>query len=164
MSETTLKRIAPDANSFEANGFKYVIHPSLSVERYRQFERLQVIAGFGADYQTLYTSVAAAYDLINKMKVADCAVKLNGVLEGLRRPINSQPHPLLLLCTVFISREGEDITRWDEAEATEKIADWGAAGYDVADFFRLASHSSRLFLQNLGSDFQTSSTEAEGAR
>ncbi len=138
MSETTLKRIAPDANSFEANGVKYVIHPSLGVERHRHFEKLQVVAGFGADYQTLIQRVRKAYDQINAMKVADCAVTLNGVLEGMTRPISGQQHPLLLICTLFIAREGDDLTKWSEAEAAEQINDWKEAGYDVADFFRLA--------------------------
>jgi hypothetical protein len=154
MSETTLKNIAPDANSFEANGHKYIIHPSLGIERFRHFERLQVIAGFGADYATLYKRVAGAYDQINKMRVGDASVQMNAILEGSKRPIEGRQHPLLLICTLFIAREGDDLTAWNEAEATERINDWAEAGYDVGDFFALVSKQARQFLQVFAPDSQ----------
>lgn len=133
-----LKRIPIDANSFLANGTKYIIHPSLSVERYRHFQRLQVIGGFGSDYQTLYRAVSGAYDLLNKGKFADAAVKLNGLLEGIGRETSGQEDPFLLLCTLFVAKQGADLERWSEAEAQDCISDWKDEGYDVADFFKLA--------------------------
>lgn len=140
-----LKRLDPTANAFQANGHKYLVHGSLSIARYREFERLQVVAGFGADYQTLYQRVSKAYGEINQMKAADAAVTLNGVLEGLNRPLSGQEPPMLMLCSLFIAREDEDLSRWAEAEAIEKIRDWEAEGYDTGDFFNLALRSVRLF-------------------
>lgn len=140
-----LKRLDPNANSFHANGHKYLIHGSLSIARYREFERLQVIAGFGADYQTLYQRVSKAYGEINQMKAADAAVTLNSVLEGLNRPLSGQEPPMLMLCSLFIAREEEELSRWTESEAIEKIRDWELEGYDTGDFFNLALRSVRLF-------------------
>ena len=79
------------------------------------------------------------------MKVADAAVTLNGILEGLARPINGQQHPMLLLCSLFVSKPGEDLAAWNEAEATEKIKDWESSGMNVQDFFTLALRLVRQF-------------------
>jgi hypothetical protein len=146
MSE--LKRLDIASNSFEANGRKYLIHPSVTIERFKYFEKLQVSIGFNADYTTLATGIRKAYDDLQKFKGADASVTLYNLMEGIEKKRNDREHEVLLLCSLFVCREGENLAEWNETEAVEKIADW-KAGYDVADFFDLAWRLVRGFTERL---------------
>ena len=142
---TELKQIDPEANSFYAGGVKFIIHPSLSVGVYRQYQEMQVLIGFNADYDTMYTAIMKAYADLNSSKFADAAVKLNGVLEGVARKKSKQPDPVLLMCSMFIRREGADLSQWSEAGATEDIDLWTKEGIDIQSFFFSARHLAARF-------------------
>jgi len=158
-----IKRIPLEANSFEAGGMKYLIHQSLTLARYKKFQELQVIAGFGADYSTLYKDVEKAYKCLNSGKVADAAVAMYKILEGTARPINAQEGAMMLICTLFMAPTGTDLAHWSEAEATEHIRAWEEAGYLAEDFFGLALRLVRNFRQILANDSQNGLAEAEEA-
>jgi hypothetical protein len=155
-----LKRLDTAANSFEASEIKYLILPSLTIERFRQFEKLQITLGWNADYQTLATGIRKAYDSLQTMKVADASVTLSNLLGGIARKTDGREHEVLLLCSLFVVREGENISEWSETEATEKIADWKRGGYDVADFFDLAWRLVKDFTARLSDGSTNSSDEA----
>lgn len=161
-----LKRLPAKASSFEANGNRYKIGEDLSVFRHKVLERLQVIAAFGSDLPTLFGKATDAYNSINALKAADAAVHLNGLLEGTGRALREEEPALLLICSLFISREGENLATWDEADARLKIADWEAEGYAMRDFFALALDLQRAYNNLLGSttplDLQDLSEEEGG--
>lgn len=46
------------------------------------------------------------------------------------------------LCTLFIIKEGEDLTTWSFEQADNKIADWVSANIAAVDFFSIARHFS----------------------
>lgn len=140
MSKTELKTFNPEANSFEANGKKYLIHGSLSTFRYPLYEKFQASLAWGVEFQEQYNNLQKAYDFLNKSKPADAAVFINNVMAGVARKIEGRAHPALMICTLFICREGEDLTTWNEAEAIEKISDWDEEGYDINSFFLFAQH------------------------
>lgn len=135
---TELKTFNPEANSFMANGKKYLIHGSLSTFRYKYYEIYQAQMAWGVDFQKQYKDIGAAYDLLNKSKPADAAVHLNNMREGIARHLEKREHPAMMLCTLFISREGEDLSTWNETEAMEKVADWNTEGYEMVGFFKYA--------------------------
>ena len=152
-----------DANSFPCKGRKIIIHSSLNAERYGHFQRLQVAAGFGSDYQTLYQTLHKAYGLMNQMRIADAAVSLNGALEGVARRVNNQADPLLLICTLFMVPEGANLATWNEAEATELIRDWSEDAYDIRDFFTWAFRLVKDFAADLQSGSPTTSLMGEAS-
>lgn len=167
MSEkvTVLKKIDPETNAFHAGGTKFVVHPSLAIGPYRHFQRLQLMVGYGGDYAHVYKGLEKAYTQLNTMKVADAAVTLNGLLEGVGRKKQQLPDPLLLLCSLFIRREGADLSTWTEAEAAEDIALWEADGYDVASFFLSAKSLVGAFangLQPVSPSISETETEGNG--
>ena len=149
--------VGPETDTFHANGHKYIIYKSLNIARYREYERLQVMAGFGAEYSTLFNGMKKAYSELNTMKAADASVTLFNLMEGTARKMNKSQNTMLLMCTLFINREGEDLTKWTEPEANEKIADWEAAGLDIQGFFRLYLRWARNFEGGLLSDLSTTS-------
>ena len=59
-----VKRLPLDVTTFEANGHKYHISKMLSVERWRQYEDLQPLIGFGRSFQDLFDSVKKAYEAL----------------------------------------------------------------------------------------------------
>lgn len=140
-----LKRLPAKASFFEANGKTYKIAEELGVYRHKVLDRLQVIAAFGGDLPTIFGKASDAYNALNASKPADAAIIMNGMLEATGRALREEEPVLLLICTLFISREDEDITTWEEAAAKLKIQDWQAEGYAMRDFFGLALNLQRAY-------------------
>lgn len=149
-----MKVVSPDfsANSFVSpSGKKYIIYPTLSTARFEVFERMQIEMEYSVSISAFKKEVSETYDLLNKAKPADAAVKLYNLANGVSRIENSQPHPLLLICTLFICEESEDQSTWNEAEAAEKVSDW--ASVDIAFFLA----SARRLFSRFTSAFNTDS-------
>ena len=105
---TEIQKLDITANSFEANGNKYLIHSSLTVKRFEVFERLQIEVSFGVDFDSLKNSIAKIYDCLQTFKGADASVIARNALEGIARIDNKRKHPIMLLCSLFICRENEN--------------------------------------------------------
>jgi hypothetical protein len=129
--------IQENANSFLANGTKYLIQSALTVGRFEHFERLQLKLAYGTEFQEIHETIAEAMKFINAQQQGDAYVTLSNFRERVNE-IGQRKHPMLMLCTLFITRENEDLTTWTEADATDKIEDWEKEALDVADFFVLA--------------------------
>jgi len=135
-----LKELDLTQKKFTANGKTYHIRKSMSFDRYRMYEKLQIEVGYGANFKQIYDNVKAAYDLVNKSEFANTAVKLHNILAGIKT-IESRQIPALRICALFINADGEDEKVITEEMIDEKIADWEAEGYDIFPFFQLAINS-----------------------
>jgi len=133
-------------NSFTANGTKYLIHGSLTVRRYEVFDRLQVEMSQNVSLSGFRMEMERAYECLNKSKVADAAVVIRNALEGVARIEQGQPHPVLLLSSLFICKEGENLEDWNETEQLEKIDDWKRGGLEMAFFFKLLRHLGAVYM------------------
>lgn len=125
-------------DKFDANGVTYYVLTSLCIERFEQFEQMQIKAGFGVDFGDLFANIRKAYDALNANKVADSSVMLYNIMAGIKDNLGARENPILQLCALFICREGEDVTKYDETVATAKINDWKAEGIAMDDFFSIA--------------------------
>lgn len=123
---------------FEANGRKYKVTTSLSVERWTEFEIAQIEMGFGVTFSDMVRALNKIYADANKGKLADVAVTAYNTLQGIKTRIEDRTHPVLKICALFINYEGEDAGKWDEDIAKEKQNDWKAAGMPMDYFFRFA--------------------------
>lgn len=162
-----IKRLEENTRAFEANGRKYLVHESLTVDGFQRLEELRVEMETGNTAGDLLKALQKAYNLLNTQKFADAAVTIyNAINIGER--INSQkPAAWMLALTLFVRPEGSDAGKWDEQEAENWIKDWNAEGYAVTDLFTLA-FASRM---RLDSDFSRNSqgilndpTESETAQ
>ena len=144
-----LKRLDLEATEFEANGKKYFVKQSLSVERFRWFEKYQVDFGFGRTYKSIADSLKKSVELGNKGKGIEAwniILNLtNAIGEGLEKRTNNA----MMICALFIVIEDEDLTKWDEQEQLIKIADWNEEGFDVNSFFQLAANLVQGFIADL---------------
>jgi hypothetical protein len=152
---TEVKRLDPNANSFVANGVKYLISGDpLSIARFEVLERLQLEAEVGGTVKDLFNHVTKAMELANASKLGETYVELVNSRLGLSRIMEERPSQLLQICTLFIVKEGENVAEWTESEAIEKINDWKTDGYAMTDFFSLAVSLLPSFTPNYNADFQ----------
>lgn len=135
-------------NSFEANGHKYHVSSGISLNRYREYEKLEPKLTFGLSFDDIYKSLNKLYDLLNKQKFADCAIIAHNLMSGIK-DIESEKreHPALLMAALVINRDGEDAGIYDEKLQLEKINDWRKEGFDVLPFFTFALSSIQGFAQ-----------------
>jgi len=160
MMQTSVLSPELSANSFTSeSGRKYIVYPSLTTARFEVFERLQIEMEYSVSLSAFKREVSDTYDLLNKAKPADAAVKLYNLSNGVSRIENKQPHPLLLICTLFICEESEDQATWNEADAAEKVADW--SGVDIAFFLASAKLLFRRFTTAFDTDSLNISLESE---
>lgn len=141
----------PNEKAFTANGKRYRVASSLSVDRYEAYELLQVEIGFARTFQQFHEQAQQAYDLCNKIPsgqpvFADLAITLRDMVTGATMVGTKQTPAVLKLCSLFIIREGEDQRYIDEQTMADKIDDWRIEGISMTYFFQFALHSIPGFL------------------
>jgi hypothetical protein len=157
-----LKKLPFDKNEFTANGKVYKIKNTLTVSRFNEFEKLQNHYGFGLSFESVVGKLNQSIDMANKGKGVEAWNIIYNLKEGIASRLEDRSHPALLLCSLFIVTDDEDLTSWNEKEQRSKIEDWNREGYDVNDFFVLASNLVTNFLPIYGEIFQSTSKEAKG--
>jgi hypothetical protein len=142
-----MKKIDFDKGSFEANGKTYKIIRNISIGRFIEYEKLEIAVGLGIDFKTLAEKLKEIHELCNKQKLADIAVLTHNTLTGIVRLMENRTHPILMLSTIFLVTEDEDLATWSEDEANLKVQDWQKEGIDIQDFFTLAFNLVPGFLE-----------------
>jgi len=157
MSE--LKRLPLDKNEFQANGKTYKIKNTLTVKRHSDFEKLQNHYGFGLSFEGIVDKLKQSIEFANKGKGVEAWNIILNLRDGIASRLDDRSHPALLLCSLFIVAEDEDLTEWNEKDQRQKIEDWNKEGYDVNDFFVLASNLVNNFLPIYEEIFHDTSKE-----
>lgn len=155
------KRLDFSKKTFTANGKEYHVSENLCIDRFMEFERLQAHVGFGKDFENIYKGLKKAYEHMNTNKLADAAVIVHNLLNGVAHNLEEREHPALQLCALFINYKGEDETIFDADIITEKIDDWRKEGYAIGDFFRYAANLVAGFITVLEETTQTISEQEE---
>jgi hypothetical protein len=153
-----LKQLDLTASSFVANGVTYFIKDSLSVERYRQFEKYQVTFGFAREFKQIYDMLKKSVDLANKGKGLEAWNIIFNLMEEVgKNDMDNRHHNGMFICALFIVEEDEDLTVWDEQIANKKIANWNKEGYEAYSFFRVAANLVNGYIESLDEIFQHTS-------
>jgi hypothetical protein len=152
-----LKQLDLNASEFEAKGIKNYVKSSLSVERYRIFEKLQVEFGYGRSFEDFHKQLEKSVELANKGKSLEAWNIVFNLKDGVGKSLEKSAHPAMLICSLFIVWEDEDLTTWDEQKAEEKIKTWNDEGFDMNGFFRLAANLVSGYIEILESIFQNTS-------
>lgn len=141
-----LKKLNPEARSFDANGKTYYIESSLSIARFHQYQIYEKEAGFSLTFKTLVDELKAVYELLNTMKVADASVRINNVLVGTAR-LQEKESVLLKICALFMNLEDEDRGEINDDMISAKIEDWKNE-YEVEGFFSRALNTVNGFFKH----------------
>lgn len=143
-----LKQIPMDATSFEANGITYHIKSSISIERFKWYEKYQLNFGFGRSFKNIIEALDKSVDLANKGKGLEAWNLIFNLRECVGKDLEKRYHNAFYLCALFMVTDDEDMTQWDETWAEQKIANWNKE-YDPVSFFRIAANLVSGFLDDL---------------
>lgn len=132
---------------FEANGKKYFIRNTMNIERYSHFEKIQNHFAFGLTFKQIHERLQNSINLANKGKGVEAWNVIFNLMEGVAYRLEDRVHPALMICSLFMVTDDEDLTQWDEQLAKSKTEDWKAEGIDIQDFFQFASNFVHDFLK-----------------
>ncbi|MCA9497090.1 MAG: hypothetical protein KC589_09165 [Nanoarchaeota archaeon] len=158
---TQLKKITLDEPTFVANGNNYFIEPELSIDRFKEMQKIEIEFSFGVSYRELFNGMKSCYETINKGQFGDTAIKMHNLMSSVSG-IDDREHPMLRYCAMFINREGEDRRLVDEKVMNEKIEDWRIEGISMNDFFKLAVNMVSGLKENYLHYIQSISQEVKG--
>lgn len=133
-----MKRIDLTEGYFVADGRKFYVTETLSIDRFIQYEKLQNSMGFNLSFHEVFKHIKDAYGLINSNKLVDGGIKLYNLMNGIAERMENKLHPALELCGLFIIEEGEETNSYDSTVMKSKIDAWRKEGYAMQDFFTLA--------------------------
>lgn len=155
---------------FTANSTEYfvtTVPESLTVGRHMEYEKMRFQYSVLGSVEENEAVLKEVQQIINeslrgvgKRNVIHATTLLQSQLERINKSktdgfSDSRIKYYLMLCTLFINVEGEDITTWSETLAEQKVNDWIAEGYSFAGFFLLVND----FLNDLMKEYNLS-TEA----
>jgi len=147
-----VKRLPLTQKTFTAAGNRYTIVDTMSIERWKHLEDFQDLLGWGRSFDDLFKNLRKAYTLMDEGKNNEPRIIIHNILTGMKQRLEQRYHPALMLCTLFVIREGEDQTTYDEEYMKSKIEDWTKEGYDINDFFQLAWTLVPGFIQHYQDD------------
>jgi hypothetical protein len=169
-----LVEIPNDAISFKSptSGKTYFINREvneLSLKRYETLEKMLVELQFSMTNETFMTTLQAQAKAINDNNHVMTSVLNYNMMTGIA-DLNTKHVITYWISTLYIAREGEDVTQWSETIAKEKIEDWmsfAKTGFFLnlrnTMFGRLMQLSERIFQDfsefPLNRDFLASRTE-----
>lgn len=132
----------------------YIVHPEdgIGFERWSELNKLLVPMQFG---QRDFEAVKAYWtgfmnETVNNGNLSDIKVdivqRVSSFLDGVTEQTDKRWHQGAYLCSLFVIREGEDLTKWNRSLAEDKIEDWNNSGFDFQQFFFVAANLSDTFL------------------
>lgn len=147
-----VKGIDKKQREFMANGRKYIIMEKISIERFKQYEKLVPQLTMGITFNEMFASLRKAFGLLNNPtpKPLDAGIIIHNLMSGISASNDEKRFsPALMMAALIINREDEDPGKYDEQLMLDKIADWQAEGYDMLDFFELSLNAIQGFRETL---------------
>lgn len=137
-----LIEIPYNSKKFEANGHTYYVEDSLSIERYKAFQKMEIELGMTYNFSVLVDKLKTAFELQNKQKFAEVSVLIYQLMEGAVL-INEKTPTAMYVTTLFVNRSDENRTTWSKSLAEEKFKDW--ENINANFFLVLALHKLQNF-------------------
>lgn len=141
MSEETIFKNEPKSidlkeRAFMANGNKYYIAEKISIDRWKEYEKLVPRLTYGVGFNEMQAALVKAYNALNKQQFADASVIIHNIMNGIKDADNPERVPPgLMMCALVMNKEGEDVGKFDENIMLDKILDWRLEGLDILSFF-----------------------------
>jgi hypothetical protein len=134
-----LIRIDFNAGVLKTPEHTYTMVESLPVDKYVEFLMLQNEVAYGYTFKDINMKHKEIYDALNKTDFVQASAILHNLMNAILTGIDKRNMPILRLCALFLIREDEDATKYNEQINKEKLQDWHASGIDFKDFFHLAA-------------------------
>ena len=132
---------------FMANGNRYTILDAgepICLTRQNMIRKMCALIGFDLSLPSMRQDLEAMKADIDrfhatKTGIFDLTIKVGSMLDRVTNLGEAKDWtPSLWACAGFIIREGEDISKYDQTQAEEKIKDWDVSNLFLYDFFFLA--------------------------
>ena len=138
--------------NFTANGTDYILlfpNECFNIDKQEAYNNILIAFGTGQTPTQIKLSInevlANLQQLFmvtdDKKKMGHMYAALQGLMnfnESFKGKLTSRYSPALFICTLFIFRQGEDISKdWTFEDALLKIEDWTKENIAVHDFFLL---------------------------
>jgi len=117
----------------------YTVTESLPVDKYIQFLNLQSEVAYGISFDEINKKHKEIHTALNKTDFVQSAALLHNLMYSINNGIEKRKLPILKLCALFLIREDEDNTVFNEAVNNEKIDEFTNGGIQFTDFFYLAA-------------------------
>lgn len=154
---------------FVANGNKYSIctpDKCFNIDRQVAFHNIETAFAlnqtptsikqrFNKNLETIMRIMQAKGSDWNKLMETLLRDSLNN-LDSFKGELTSRYPMAYYLCTLFIIREGEDLSSWDFELADSKIDDWVKENIAATDFFGIALASSKDCQEIIAGNYQDS--------
>ena len=152
-----VKKLEIVNDRFMANGHEYILHKSLSINRFKEFQKKKIEVSLNLRLTEAKREFIKIFNYLNEQKLADASVIAHNMANGIEMLEKLNQDPVLLICALFFNRKGEDVRKVDNTLMNEKINDWAEEGYDINDFFYLANTLSGNFIPDFDEDSQPTS-------
>jgi hypothetical protein len=152
---------------FEANGKKYAVLPMQKVFNFgRQlaYQNFELAFAINQTPQEIADRFVKLYENQIRLMASTGTDWMKYQDENLRDCLNSVDsmkgeHTKRLpsayfICSLFICKEGEDLSSWSWEDALEKVEDWTKENLNPWDFFTLALRSSKNSMEILKEDLE----------
>lgn len=131
---------------FTANGKKFIIrspNEGIGIYRFSKMEDMGGVLGFDASFKSLVKSQKKYEEIYHEdipasFKAKKMLLNSHAVLDGITSAAKNRYAKAFFMCTLFIVRPEEDLTKWNQDYSQAKIDDWNAAGLNEQDFLDLA--------------------------
>lgn len=141
---------------FTANGVKYIVCPPdkiFNIDRQIAYHNIETAFSLNQTPTAIKQRFVNLWETIIRLMKAtgdDWQKNMNDLLrdcmnnlDSFKGELTSRYPAAYYICTLFIIREGEDLSTWNFDLADEKIDDWVKENLNAVDFFGLALASSR---------------------
>lgn len=169
------KRIVKDGSfltSFMANGYRYqIMMPEEIFNIGRQTAYNNIKLAFDAcqtvtEIKQRFVDIKHCYlGLVHaegqeKARLTDLLLKtIWNAEDSFKGEFTSKYPAALYLCTLFVIKEDEDLSKWSWDLANQKINDWDIENISCYDFFLLALYSSEESLEIMKQNYQSQEVE-----
>lgn len=134
-----LRKIDLEKGELITEAHRYRIVESLSVDKWQEFLIIQQEVAYGLTFDEFFAIDKEIYNALNKLDFVRATSLLYNRMNAIQQGIEKRNDPILKLCTLFLIREDEDESIYNESLCKEKLDDWRNSGVDFKDFFHLAA-------------------------
>lgn len=125
-------------SDFMANGTKYNIADSMSMDYWTLMQKKQTELAWGVELKSMMDCFRRIWDAANNQQFSSVVIEAYNMMNGVVALDENRTPIAVELCKLFIYAEGEDPRFVDPKMLKKKDYDWRQEGIDMQSFFYLA--------------------------
>lgn len=133
-----IKELPDGTTQFTANGQEYFVESKLSLDRYRDFQKMELHISFQQGFNGMFNTLKEIYEKAQKGLLADVAVLAHNAMQGVI-DIEKRRDACFYMCALFINTKDEDRRTITNEQVDAKIKDWTEEGLDTRFFLQCAA-------------------------